>query len=84
MEYTCKKCLQEKLDAIFLISKPQVYNAIYDFSDYFECKFDEENNLIGIKIQASRNIDDLEYRFMGYLPNTIFEFLMNAVKNYAA
>lgn len=82
--YVQKMSVQEKLDAIFLTSKSQFYSAIYDFSDYFECKLDEENNLIGIKIQSSRNIDDLEYRFMGYLPNEIFKFLMEAVKKYAA
>lgn len=82
--YVQRMSIQEKLDAVFLTSKTQFYSAIYDFSDYFECKFDCDEQMVGIMIQESKNIDDLEYRFMGYLPKEIFDFLSEAVREYVA
>lgn len=75
--------IQEKIDAVFLTSKSQFYSAIYDFSDYFDCKF-VNDQLAGITIQHSKSIDDLEYRFMGYLPQDIFDFLLEIIEEYAA
>lgn len=60
------------IDAIFLSSSEQVASAIYDFSDYFE--FDRESN--AIYIVKTKNIDDLESRFMGYLPFNVLNFLV--------
>lgn len=82
--YVQKMSLAEKLDAVFLTSKSQFCSAIYDFSDYFNAIFDTRNQIIGIQLNSSKNIDDLEYRFMGYLPQDIFDFLATAVKKYVA
>lgn len=74
---------KNELDVVFLTSKAQLFNAIYDFSDYFSCKYDLEENLIGIEINKERKIEDLEERFMGYLPQEIFDFLSKAVQKCA-
>ena len=71
--YIQKMCMQDDIDAIFLSSSEQVANALYDFSDYFE--YDDANN--SIYIVKTKNIDDLESRFMGYLPFEVLSFLVN-------
>lgn len=76
--------VERNIDAVFLTSKAQFFAAIYDFSDYFECIVDIDNQINGIAIQNSKDIDDLEYRFMGRLPQDIFDFLSNMAKEYAA
>ena len=71
--YIQKQSLEEeKIDAIFLSSSEQVINALYDFSDYFE--YDQANN--SIRIVKTKNIKDLESRFIGYLPFNILSFLV--------
>lgn len=82
--YVQQMSVQQKLDAVFLTSKPQFYSAIYDFSDYFECIFDANNELSGISIRQSKSVDDLEYRFVGRLPKTIFDFLSDITREYVA
>lgn len=47
-------------------------NALYDFSDYFE--YDKDSN--SIKVVKTKNIDDLESRFLGYLPFNVLSFLV--------
>ena len=79
-----KMSVKEKIDAIFLTSKSQFYNAIYDFSDYFEGKYDTEEQFVGIKIRQAKNVESLEYRFIGYLPQDIFRILREALKQVAA
>lgn len=82
--YIQRMSIEQKIDAVFLTSKSQFYNAIYDFSDYFECTLNSDNQLVGITIQQSKNIDDLEYRFVGRLPKSILDFLSNATQKYAS
>lgn len=82
--YVQQMSIQQKLDAVFLTSKPQFYNAIYDFSDYFECIFDANNELKEIAIRQSKSVGDLEYRFVGRLPKTIFDFLSHVTREYVA
>lgn len=72
---------EQRIGAVFLTSKSQFYNAISDFSDYFDCTFNSDNQVVGITIQQSKSIDDLEYRFVGRLPKTIFDFLSQIAKN---
>lgn len=74
----------EDIDAVFLTSKTQFFNAIYDFSDYFSCEYDGEDQLTGIAINQTKKIEDLEKRFIGYLPQEIFDLLSMAVKKCAA
>lgn len=82
--YIQQMSVEQKINAVFLTSRPQFYNAIFDFSDYFECTFDSDNQLTGITIQQSKSIDDLEYRFVGRLPKAIFDFLLQITKEYVA
>lgn len=70
--YIQKMCMQDDIDAIFLSSSEQVANALYDFSDYFE--YDKDSN--SIKVVKTKNIDDLESRFLGYLPFNVLSFLV--------
>ena len=52
--------------------------ALYDFSDYFE--YDQSKD--SINIVNTKNIDDLESRFIGYLPLNILQFLVNKSIEY--
>lgn len=69
----------EKLDAVFLTSKSQLFNAIYDFSDYFSYELDSEGNLSQIYLNSSKDVSDLEFRFLGYIPQKILEILIEGV-----
>ncbi len=71
------------IDAVFLTSQSQLYSAVYDFSDYFTCQFDENGMLVNIMIESTKNITDLEYRFMGFLSKTISEILFEVAKKIA-
>ena len=71
--YIQKQSLSEDINAIFLSSSDQVASAIYDFSDYFEYNKEED----AIYIVKTKNIEDLESRFMGYLPFNVLSFLVN-------
>ena len=81
--YVQRMANNQNVDAVFLTSKSQLFNAIYGFSDYFTCNFDSNGDLESITLEHSKDISDLEYRFMGYLPKTIFEVLVNAAKDIA-
>ena len=81
--YVQRMANNQNVDAVFLTSKSQLFNAIYDFSDYFTSNFDSNGDLESITLEHSKDISDLEYRFMGYLPKTIFEVLVNAAKDIA-
>lgn len=82
--YVQRLSVRENIDAVFLTSKSQLFNAIYDFSDYFEYETDCFGGIRGIQIKQSKSIDDLENRFMGYLPQKIVNFLSEAINDYAA
>ncbi len=74
-----KRSLSEnEIDAIFLSSSEQVATALYDFSDYFE--YDKDNN--SIRIVKTKNIQDLESRFIGYLPFNVLSFLVNMTMEF--
>ena len=79
-----KMSVKEKVDAVFLTARIQFYSAIFDFSDYFKCEFDTDGKIIAISIQNTKNIDDLNYRFMGYLPQNIVELLSKAASECVA
>ena len=79
-----RESVKEKVDAVFLVTKYQLCNAIYDFTDYFEYKLDNNGQIVGITIEKTKDINDLEYRFMGYLPLEILEFLSTTIKKYVA
>ncbi len=69
---------KNEIDAIFLSSSEQVVTALYDFSDYFE--YDRETN--SIHIVKTKNIKDLESRFIGYLPFNVLNFLVDITAKF--
>lgn len=73
----------ENLDAVFLTSKYQLFNAIYDFSDYFSYKLDSESNLSEIYLNSSKGITGLEFRFLGYISKEILKILFKSINMVA-
>lgn len=76
--------INEGVGAVFLTSREDVYSAIYDYSDYFQCIYNEDNKLTGIRINKSKSIDDLVVKFIKYLPDSIMKLLDDAIKQIAA
>jgi hypothetical protein len=76
--------IEEGVGAVFLTSREEVYSAIYDYSDYFQCIYDEDNQFVGIRINAGKSADDLDTKFMKYLPDNIIKLLNEAIKVMAA
>lgn len=76
--------IEEGLGAVFLTSREEVYSAVYDYSDYFQCVYDADNKLSGIKINENKNVDDLDVKFMKYLPDDIMKLLDEAIKAMTA
>lgn len=74
-----QQSLNEDINAIFLSSSDHMTSAIYDFSDYFD--FDKETN--SIQIVKTKDINDLESRFIGYLPFDVLSFLVNISIKFA-
>lgn len=69
---------EEGLDAVFLTFMPNIYDAIYDFTDYFSCEY-EGGRLVGITINSEKQVVDLKERFMGYIPEEIVSVLSRAI-----
>lgn len=78
-----RRSIEEGIGAVFLTSRDEVYSAIYDYSDYFQCIYDEDNKLCGIKINENKNVDDLK-KFIKFLPDAIMRLLDEAIKEIAA
>lgn len=76
--------IEEGVGAVFLTSREEVYSAIYDYSDYFQCIYDEDNKLCGIKINESKNTNDLIVKFIKYLPDSIMKLLDEAINEIVA
>lgn len=70
---------KEDIDAIFLTFISDIYNAIYDFTDYFTCKY-EDGRLAGITINSNKQIADLESRFIKCVPPNITRIFEFAIK----
>ena len=70
------------MDVIFLTSRPQFMETIYDFSDYFECITDKEGKAKGITLKKNKSIEDLQYRFVYYLPIGISTFLQESIQSF--
>ncbi|WP_304975385.1 hypothetical protein [uncultured Acetatifactor sp.] len=82
--YVQAESIKKDIDVIFLTSRPQFLEIIYDFSDYFECKTDKNGQPIGIALRKSKDIDDLQYRFIFYLPKIISDLLEKSIQSFAA
>lgn len=76
--------IKEEIDAIFLTSRSEIFHAIYDFTDYFQCQYDEDDQISGITINADKEIMDLQERFVGFIPKTIVDVLLRAIDIIAA
>lgn len=79
-----RRSIEEGVGAVFLTSKEEVYSAVYDYSDYFQCVYDEDNKLRGIKINENKSADDLNMKFIKYLPDVIMKLLDEAIREIAA
>lgn len=79
-----RRSIEEGVGAVFLTSREEVYSAIFDYSDYFQCIYDEDNRLSGIRINENKSADDLNIKFIKYLPDDIMKLLDEAVKEIAA
>ncbi len=73
--YIQKQSIEKDIDAIFLSSTDQLSTAIFDFSDYFEYNSESQE----IFIVKTKQISDLESRFIGYLPFDVLRFLVETV-----
>lgn len=75
--------IEEKIDAVFLTSRSEIFHAIFDFSDYFQCQYDEDDQLVSITINQNKKLDDLQERFVGFIPQIIVEVLTKAMDKVA-
>ena len=74
-----KSCFEQSVDAVFLLSLDNVSAAIYNFSDYFS--YDEIDREPIIRLNSEVEIEDLESRFVGYLPIKLLKIILeNAQK----
>lgn len=79
-----RRSIKEGVGAVFLTSREEVYSAIYDYSDYFQCIYDEDNKFIGIKINENKSVDDLNVKFIRPLPEDIMKLLDDAISELVA
>lgn len=79
-----RRSIEEGVGAVFLTSRDEVKSAILDYSDYFQCIYDDDNKLTGIKINDNKNFDDLESKFIKILPDDIMKLLDDAIREIAA
>ena len=70
------KANARNIDIVFLTAKEQINNAIHNYSDYFNCSYDTYNQVKYIMLDNSKDISDLEYHFMAYLPKTVLELIV--------
>ena len=76
---------KQGVDAVILTSGDRITSAIYNFSDYFE--YDEIGDDIPkpiIRIKKTATCEDLEQRFMGYLPLTVLQLLRETMLELVA
>lgn len=75
-----RSCIKQSIDAVFLLSLDNVSAAIYNFSDYFT--YDEANSDPIIRLNSDTKIEDLENRFMGYLPIPLLKIILAAAQDF--
>ena len=77
-----KLCLEKSIDAVFLLSKDSVTAAVYNFSDYFT--FVEDTDGLAICLHSDAKIEDLEKRFIGYLPIALLKVIIQSAQDLNA
>lgn len=73
---------QQGVDAIVLTAGDSISMAIYNFSDYF--LYEEVDGVPAIRIQKDTTIDNLESRFVGYLPVEVLSALIGEISKIVA
>lgn len=74
-------CASNGIDVVLLLSTNSLEKAVFDFSDYFSCHYDEEKSDRYITLQESVDSDALQERFLSALPtDVLFALLENALK----
>lgn len=73
----------EIVGAVFMTSRDEVKSAILEYSDYFQCIYDDDK-LTGNKINDNKNFDDLESKFIKILPDDIMKLLDDAIREIVA
>lgn len=79
-----RRSIEEGMGVVFLTSREEVYSAVYDYSDYFQCIYDADNKISGIKINENKSAEDLNMKFIKYLPDIVMKLLDEAVREIAA
>lgn len=78
--YIQRMSLAENVDAIFLSSSEQIASAMFDFSDYFE--YNSKRQMI--RVTKTKKIEDLESRFIGFLPFAVLSFLVKTANEFVS
>ena len=79
-----KLSFQEDVNVVFLTSRDEVYSAVYDYSDYFECIYGEDDDLSAIRIKEGKGMEDLNIKFINPLPIEITNLLDDAINQIIA
>lgn len=74
----------QELDAVFLVSEPDLEEAIYDFSDYFSINRNTDGEIESISIMQGKEVEDLKRRFVGYIPLQILRVIEQALEEMVA
>ena len=77
-----KKFIEADMDVIFLTSKSQYMDIIFDFPDYFEYTTSQQGQIQGIALKKNKGISDLQYRFEYYLPIEISSLLQKIIRDF--
>jgi len=77
-----KTCVEQSINAVFLLSSYNVSAAIYNFSDYFT--YVEDSCEPVIRLNSDVKIEDLESRFMGYLPIQLLKVIITRAQDLEA
>ncbi|MCL2046789.1 MAG: hypothetical protein FWG88_10455 [Oscillospiraceae bacterium] len=75
-----KICNEKAVDAVLLLSGNNVTSAIYSFSDYFTYIDDDIDP--SIQLNSSKDIIDLQNRFIGYLPVILLKIIYETAKAF--
>lgn len=73
-----QRCVDENVDAVFLVADGYVEAAVYNFSDYF--KYKKENGIEYITINNNKPLDDIKKRFMGFIQPDALVILIQAAQ----
>ena len=73
---------KERVDAIFKLSIPEIYDGLYAYKEYFDVISDHNDKATGVKLKDGMDENALRSRFPGRLPKEIDEFIRKCVNKY--